>query len=181
MIPPELKAKRARQKLLEKAKEYTTGTYSRKFVAGTFQRMVRAEAGADQRRFAIAVVDGKVQQVARSLGECVCVTCGKIAFWTGNGIGGGEIETGHFIGSRRVSILFEERNAHPQCKNCNRHLYGNHGCYEMWMRAVYGQEEIDRLRRLKNASITFDREQLVDFRIAFQARLKAAMEKMNCG
>jgi hypothetical protein len=58
-------------------------------------------------------------------------------------------------------------------------MSGNQGFYEMWMRVMYGQDEIDRLRRLKNASITFDRFQLVDMRIAFQARLKAAIERMN--
>jgi len=179
MMTPEDKAERARQRLLEKAKEYQLGTYSNKFVAPLFQRMVRAEYAADTRVFFPAVVDGRVQQVKRCMGECVCVTCGKVATWTGNSIGGGEIETGHFVASRRASILYEPTNSHPQCKVCNNHMSGNQGCYEMWMRAMYGQDEIDRLRRLKNASITFDRFQLVDMRIAFQARLKAAIERMT--
>lgn len=178
-LTPEQKAARARQKLLDKAKEYQLGTYSNRFVAPTFQLVIRAEAAADPRRFVTAIVNGSVSQVERDLGQCVCITCGTIGPWKGNYLGGGVIETGHFLGGRRASVLFEPTNAHPQCKICNRHMNGNHGCYEMWMRAVYGQDEIDRLRRIKNSDITFDRGQLVDMRIAFQKRFNAAIQKMN--
>lgn len=180
-IPPELKAERSRKRMIDKAAEYQLGTYSCKFVAPLFQKAIRAEAAADPHHYVTAVVDGTIRQVERKLGQCVCVTCGTVGPWKGNSIGGGPIETGHFIGSRRASILFEESNAHPQCKICNHRMNGNHGCYEMWMRAVYGQDEIDRLRRLKNESITFDREQLVDMRIAFQKRLDAAILRMTNG
>ena len=175
MIPPDIKAERARNKMLEKAKEYQLGTYSNKFVAPLWQSCVRAEAAADPRKFVSAVVNGTIQQVARRLGECACVTCGRVAAWKGASIGGGEIETGHFVASRRASILFEPNNAHPQCKVCNRHLSGNQGCYEMWMRFMFGQDEIDRLRRLKNANVTFNRSELVDMRIGFKKRLDAAI------
>ena len=180
-LSAEIKAERARNKLIEKAKEYQLGTYTNRFVAPLFQSVVRAEAASDPRAFVTAVVNGTIQQVARQLGECACVTCGRVAAWKGTSIGGGEIETGHFVASRRASILFEPTNAHPQCKTCNRHMSGNQGCYEMWMRAVYGQDEIDRLRRLKNANVTFDREQLVDKRIEYKARLDAAILLLTVG
>lgn len=173
------KAARARQRMIDTAKKYQLGTYTNEFVAPIFQSMVRAEAAVDPRPFVTAVVAGSLRQVARRTGECVCVTCGKVAAWRGASIGGGEIETGHFVAGRRASILFEPSNAHPQCKACNKHMNGNQGVYEIWMRGVFGQEEIDRLRRLRHASITFDREQLVDMRIGFQERLNEAIQRMK--
>lgn len=176
MIPTELKAARARQKLLDKAKEYTTGTYSRKFVAPLFQRMIRAEYGADTRVFFLAVVDGKIQQVQRCMGECVCITCGRVDRWDG-GIKG--MHTGHFIGSRCNSILYEEKNVAPQCPHCNVYRHGAPQEFRLWMEVMDGAAEIERLERLRNKSRSYSRDELVDMRIAFQARLKAAIERMK--
>ena len=178
-MPPEEKARRARQRMLDKAREYQTGTYINRFVASEFQRMIRAEQAASSPGYPVAVVDGKVVGVFRQRGECVCVTCGKTGPWKGDAFGGGEIETGHFLASRRASIVLEEHNAHPQCKHCNRHLSGNQANYEMWMQHVYGQDEVDRLRRLKTETRQFTREELVDRLIEYRERLKAAEERMR--
>lgn len=173
-LTKEQKADRSRARMLENAKCYQLGTYSNRYVAPVFQKMVRAEAAAKPEGFTLAIEGGEATDVWRRIGQCVCVTCGKVAPWKGDTIGGGLIETGHFIASRRMSVLYEPTNSHPQCKYCNKHLSGNQGVYELWMRNVYGQEEIDRLRKLKNETVTFTREQLVDMRIQFAARLKAA-------
>lgn len=174
----EEKAERARQRMIEDARKFQIGTYARK-VAGIFQRMIRAEAAAEPDDHVWAIVDGALMGVFRRVGQCVCVTCGKVGVWTGNAIGGGAIETGHFIASRRNSILFDESNVAPQCKICNRHRGGEQQLYRKWMQAVRGQDEIERLERLKNEVVTFTREQLVDMRIGFAARLKVAEAKMK--
>ena len=173
-LTPEEKAKRARQRMLEKAKEYQASTYSRRFVAPVFQRMIRAEFGADTRRYVSAVVDGELRQVRRQIGQVVCITCGFLNRWNGR-----RIHTGHFIASRRNSILFEEDNVAPQCAFCNQHQSGALLEYRQWMEFVRGQEVIGRLQRLKTESRTFGREQLVDMRIYYTARLKAAEERMR--
>ena len=173
-LTSEEKLERKRRLMGDKAAEYQIGTYTNKFVAPVFQRMIRAEAAAVPWAFASAVVDGELRMVFRQVGECVCVTCGKVGPWKGNSIGGGTIETGHFVAGRRASILFEPTNAHPQCKHCNRHLFGNQARYEVWMAHTYGLDEPDRLRRLKSETRQFSREELVDMRIEFQARLTAA-------
>ncbi|MGH9931006.1 MAG: recombination protein NinG [Pyrinomonadaceae bacterium] len=173
----EEKAERARQRMIETARQFQIGTYSRKFVANVLQLMIRAEAAKAEGEFP-AMVDGVFRGVACRPGECVCVTCGFVGPWKGKSIGGGSIESGHFLASRRASILFEESNVHPQCVHCNRHLNGNHGLYEAWMRHAYGQDEIDRLQYLKAQTVSFTREELVDMRIGYAARLKAAEESM---
>lgn len=180
-LTEEEKAERKRQRMIEKAREWSTGTHKNK-VASDFQKMIRAEAGADTRQYVTAIVDGEIRQVKREVGQCVCVTCGTVGPWKSSKWGSSNsIETGHFLAGRSQSILFEETNAHPQCVHCNRDLSGNQGVYEMWMRFIYGQEEIDRLRRLKNEPKSFTREQLVDMRISFGERLKAAEERMANG
>ena len=166
--------------MIEKAKEYQTTTYVRKFVAPLFQRMIRAEWGADERPFHTAVVDGSIRQVERRIGQCACITCGKVGPWIGgSSAAGGGMNTGHFIASRRNSILFEEDNVAPQCAHCNLYLSGNPQEYRKWMLAVRGLETVERLEQLKTESVSFIRDDLVDMRIAYADRLKAAEDKMK--
>lgn len=177
-LSPDEKSARERERMIETAKQYSTGTYCRKFVSVIFQRMIRAESGADPRQYVTAVVDGKIQQVARRVGQCVCVTCGKVDSWD-SGIKG--LHTGHFAASRRNSILLEEDNVAPQCSSCNFYRSGAPAEFRLWMLAVRGIEVIERLERLKRTSVSFGREQLVDIRISYKSRLDAAIAKMqNC-
>lgn len=169
------KAARARAKLLDKAREFTTGTYSRKFVAPLFQRMIRAEFAADPRPFVTAVVDGAIRQVSRRIGQCACVTCGLVQAWD-SGIKG--MHAGHFIGSRCNSILYEEANVAPQCSRCNYYASGNPQPFRLWMEMVR-PDEIERLQRLRGQSRSFSREELVDMRIGFQKRLNEAIQRMK--
>jgi len=177
-LTDEEKLERKRQRMAEHARRWTIGTHAGK-VAKAYQKMVRAEYAARPAGLVPAVVNGEVVGVFRRLGQCVCVTCGKVGPWKGNSAGGGPIETGHFVPGRRASVLFEPHNAHPQCKSCNQHLGGNQANYKLWIEHVYGADEEDRLRRLKNESRRFTREELVDMQLAFQARLKAAEDTMK--
>lgn len=170
------KAERARQRMLDSAKAYSTGTYIRKFVAPLFQRMIRSEAGADTRPYVTAVVDGEIRQVPRRVGQVVCVTCGKVEAWS-SGLGG--MHTGHFVGSRSNSIIFEGDNVAPQCSRCNVYNHGEAAKFRQWMDAVRGREVVDRLQRLRNESRSFTRDELVDMLIGFRSRLKAAERKMG--
>lgn len=165
--------------MIEDAKRFSTGTYIAKRVAPLFQRMVRAERACRSASKDIAVVNGECAYVFRDKGECVCITCGSVHPWKGNTIHGGTLDTGHFIGSRRNSIVFEENNAHPQCKQCNLYLGGNQRHYETWMRRVYGDAEVERLQRLKNITKQFTRDELIDLKLEFTARVKAAEQRMT--
>lgn len=171
-----VKDERARQRMLDKAKEYSPTTYCRKFVSPLFQRMIRAEAGADPRPYHTAVVDGEIRQVKREIGQCVCITCGKVLRWD-SGIKG--LHCGHFLASRRNSILFEEDNTSPQCSHCNFYLSGAPQAFRKWMIAVRGLETVERLEKLKTESVSFSREELIDMRIDYAARLKALEERMK--
>jgi hypothetical protein len=175
-LSPEEKAFRERQRLIETAKAYSAGTYCRKNVAPLFQRLIRAEAGADPRQYVTAVVDGKLQQVERRIGQCVCITCGKKDSWD-SGIKG--MHTGHFLASRRNSILLLEENCAPQCSSCNFYRSGAPSEFRIWMEHVRGTAVIERIEALKRTSVSFTNEDLVDMRIEFSRRLKAAEQRMK--
>ena len=89
------------------------------------------------------------------------------------------MHTGHFIGSRKFSILFEEDNVAPQCSSCNAYEGGAPHAFRLWMLEVRGRETIERLERLKNTTRQFTREELVDMRIEYLARLKQAKQAME--
>lgn len=176
MLTDQEKLARKRLRMLDKAREYTTGTYIAKFVAPLFQKMIRAEYGAEPAGRTPAIVDGELTAVYRDLGYCVCVTCGQVHPWS-SGLGG--VHCGHFLASRRNSILFEEDNVDPQCSKCNRYRDGAPQEFRIWMLAVRGKETVERLERLKGTIVQFSREELVDKRLEYQARLKTAEERMR--
>ena len=175
-LTPEEKAERARQRMIDKAKEFQIGTYVNRFVAPEFQQMIRAEYASRPGRGMLAIVDGKPQRVSRRLGYCVCVTCGKVAPWK-SGLGG--MHCGHFLASRCFSILFEEDNVAPQCSGCNRYHSGRPQEFRLWMEHVRGLEVVERLQQLKATSRHFTREELVDMRIEYKRRLSEAVERMT--
>ena len=182
MLTAEVKTERARQRMLEGARKYQIGTYSARFVAPEFQKMIRAEAAAVPSGLCVVIVDGELSQALREVGFCACVTCGKILPWKGNGPWKeNALHTGHFLASRRNSILFEEDNVAPQCNYCNFHRDGEQQLFRKWMLAVRGAEAVERLERLKTEVVSYTREQLVDMRIGFAARLRAAEARMVNG
>ena len=176
-LSSEDKTARARQRLLDKAAEMSLGKYIRKFVARDFQAMIRAEAAAQPAGYTPAIVDGKLTQVYRRVGECVCVTCGRVGPWK-SWTDSDRMNGGHFVGGRSQSIVLTEENIAPQCAWCNKHESGARAEYRMWMLAVRGKETVDRLERQRHADIRFTRDELVDKRLEYRARLKAAETRM---
>ena len=182
MLTAEDKAERSRQRMLESARQYQLGTYSGRFVAPVFQQMIRAEAASWSDGIFPAIVQGEIAMVARNRGQCVCATCGKILPWKGNGPWKeNALHTGHFLASRRNSILFEEDNVAPQCNHCNYHRDGEQQLFRKWILSVRGPEVVERLEKLKATTRTFTREELVDMRIAYKLRLDNAIAAMAEG
>lgn len=148
-------------------------------VAKDFQKMIRAEDAANSDTVRLAVVRGELIDVPRRIGQCVCITCGIVLPWTLPKESPVQMQTGHFLAGRLACILFEEDNVSTQCSTCNGHKSGMPQEYRRWMEAVRGIEVIDRLEALKRKSISLDRETLVDMRLEFNRRLKAAEQTMK--
>lgn len=141
-------------------------------LARRFQKMIRAEYAAEPPGYVMAFRDGNFIHVHRELGLCVCVTCGAKDSWK-------KVNCGHFLASRRPSILLVEDNVATQCVHCNRDRHGAASEYRSWMLAVRGQGVIERLERLKTQSVSFGRDELLDMWFSFTDRLKAAEKKMK--
>ncbi len=157
----------------------STGTtkYKTKFVAPLFQKMMRAEWAASRDTMSLAVVKGAITRIARRVGQCVCVTCGTVCPWEG-GRFEQRLNCGHFIAGRG-SILFEEDCVAPQCAGCNMFHGGRPLEFRIWMEAVRGIETIERLEAAKHKPLSRTRDELVDMRLKFNQRLKAAQAKMK--
>lgn len=151
--------------------------FKTKHVAPLFQRMKRAEFGAEASGLAYAVSKGMLIQVHRRIGECVCVTCGRVCPWE-CGSGERQLHCGHFIAGRG-SILFEEDCVAPQCSGCNKHHSGRPLEFRVWMEHVRGLETIERLERIKHHSLTRTRDEMVDSYMLYNQRLKAAQTFMK--
>lgn len=104
-------------------------------------------------------------------GNCRCVTCGVVKHYK-------QMQGGHFVGGRTNAILFDERNVHPQCVQCNHHLGGNQVAYMQFMLAKYGQEVIDAIRRNKNTPTKLSREELIDLRKSYMERVRVQRERL---
>ncbi len=180
-LTPEEKAERKRQRMIEKARDtHTIGSYASNVLAPVFQKMIRAEAGARPAEWSRAIVDGKVDIVRRFVGQCVCVTCGKVLPWKNSGGTHGALDTGHFLHGV-AATRFDEDNVAPQCVSCNKYHDGAGFDYRLWMTAVRGAETVERLTRLNNTVRRFTFEELVDMNLEYAARLKAAIERMQGG
>jgi len=76
----------------------------------------------------------------RTRDRFICITCGK----TGTG---SFMNAGHYISRRHSSTMFDEKNVHAQCMNCNLWGYGNMGVYTLKLQEMYGPKIIEELTR----------------------------------
>ena len=76
----------------------------------------------------------------------ICFTCGRETDNTK-----GNLHASHFIldSKNGNATSFDEVNVNSCCKYCNRMLHGNLGNYAINLIKKYGQNELDRLQRLK--------------------------------
>lgn len=140
-----------RQRLLNTLKKYSL-TKARNLVATEFQLMIRLEA---------IEPDGKL----------TCVTCGKRSEFG--------FDAGHYMGRTRSNTLFDEMNCHPQCKSCNNHQSGALGKYRKYLVKRYGEAAVENLEARGAQTKQWTREELVDLKIEYLRRQKAAKERLG--
>lgn len=74
----------------------------------------------------------------RERDKYICITCGKKGK-------GRFMHAGHYISRKHNATLFNERNVHAQCMNCNMWGYGNMGVYTLKIQEKYGDGIIKEL------------------------------------
>ena len=77
-------------------------------------------------------------------GNCTCVTCGTVKYWS-------EMQAGHGIGGRGNDVIFDEHIVYAQCDKCNIWNRGEYGKYAILLIKKFGLEwcekRVDRSRR----------------------------------
>lgn len=159
------------EKCIERSRALRLQTH-KKNAATDLQKAIRGEYAASTENVPAVSFDNvtgqyEVIEMYAPLGSCVCVTCADVDDWR-------NMDAGHFLSRKHTSILFDERQIHPQCRSCNDHGSGNRNAYNVFMRAVYGQGVIDELERRKNQSYQPTREELCQIRVSSAIRLKIA-------
>lgn len=87
------------------------------------------------------------RKFANENGYVRCCTCGIMKHWK-------QMQAGHWLDGRNLSILFEDNGINPQCYQCNC-LGGHRGLdvkkeYREFMLNTYGEEEMERIVALKS-------------------------------
>ena len=91
-----------------------------------------------------------------------CISCGRLIPVAGN-------DAGHFVPGRSDAILFEEHNCHLQCIRCNRFAQGAFVDYEMALRELYGEEEVERLKQLKFKTVKYSLQDFIAIKKKYTA------------
>ena len=76
-----------------------------------------------------------------------CISCGKICSYE-------NLDCGHFINRRHLSLRWNEKNSNAQCRSCNRFDEGNNIGYITGMIRKYGEGVINEmaLKKIYRAS-----------------------------
>jgi 5-methylcytosine-specific restriction endonuclease McrA len=82
-----------------------------------------------------------------------CITCGKKGR-------GSFMHAGHYISRKHSATMFNERNVHAQCMNCNMWGYGNMGVYTLKLQEKYGAEIVKDLTEESQKTRQFTVEEL---------------------
>lgn len=72
-----------------------------------------------------------------------CISCGKVVHWK-------DADAGHYVNRKHMSLRYDERNVHLQCRSCNRYDEGNMLGYTKALQKKYGERVLDYLQVKKN-------------------------------
>ena len=80
-----------------------------------------------------------------------CFTCGVVKTIK-------ELQAGHFISRRYLSLRYDETNVNCQCVGCNVFSQGNGSAYALNLTRKYGHEILEALEIRKNTLVKFTRK-----------------------
>lgn len=104
-----------------------------------------------------------------------CVTCqGYFPF--------SELDAGHALAGRNMSILFDEELVNAQCHHCNRSaeyggLGGNYGVYSLWFIEKYGLKKWEKKVFLSNQGGKMSIMELEELATKYREKYNKLMER----
>jgi MinD superfamily P-loop ATPase len=81
-------------------------------------------------------------------GMVSCISCGKVQHWK-------DVDCGHFVNRKHMSLRFNEINCQTQCRYCNRFCEGDAWNFAQGLIKKYGDGTIEKLMAAKNQSVKF--------------------------
>lgn len=105
-------------------------------------------------------------------GFCRCFTCGAVRYWK-------DCDCGHGIGRQHLSVKYNEKNNHAQCKKCNGFEEGMKDEYAKRVNEKYGigTWELLKLAAKKKSTWTqFDIVIMTDYYQKEVAKMKKEKE-----
>jgi len=100
-------------------------------------------------------------------GWCQCVTCEAVLQFNDR-----RLNAGHFVSRKHRTVVFDDKNCHPQCVKCNQHLNGNMDVYKTKMIKIYGKRQVDKLLAAKQDSRKWTVEELAELKIELMERVR---------
>lgn len=82
-----------------------------------------------------------------------------------------ELDCGHFISRKHLSVRWDERNAFPQCRDCNRMQYGKERMFEMYLVGSLGTDVVDELKAKARQSVKLTRSDIIDMITLYESKL----------
>ncbi len=99
-----------------------------------------------------------------------CFTCGKVSHFK-------EMDAGHYVRQKNhKATVYEEKNVHAQCKNCNMILNGNEAVHAQRIDERYGKgtaEQLEAQGRVLFKKRSFDEVKEMSDEYRFKAKDEA--------
>ena len=101
-----------------------------------------------------------------------CISCGKLHDLE-------DLQAGHFITRRAMSIRYHEKNVHAQCANCNGRLHGNVLHYADAIVRLYGVSSMELLRAQEHSNRPWKKYELQALIVDYQNKVKSLEGKSD--
>jgi hypothetical protein len=105
-------------------------------------------------------------------GYCRCISCGKTVHWK-------DLDNGHFINRKHLSLRFNEINCNAQCRSCNRFDESNAEGYRRGLIQKHGPDIIDKLYALKNQTMKFSKFEMKAMIVHYTKEVKRLKAEKN--
>lgn len=84
-------------------------------------------------------------------------------------------DAGHYFKAELYSgLIFDERNVHKQCKQCNHRLHGNESGYRIGLVKRYGEAYVLELEKIKDVcrNYKYTKLELIEIKNIYKLKLK---------
>lgn len=109
---------------------------------------------------------------ANEYGFCTCISCGKMQRWQ-------DMDCGHFINRKHMSLRYSEINCNSQCRACNRFDEGNLEGYRRGLIIKHGPGIIDKLYLAKHQISQWSKFEMDVFEKELKQKVKELMHSKS--